>query len=175
MKIEGVVMCGKTGTVENYFKGRKQRDHGFFAAFAPRKNPKIAIACIIENGGFGATVAAPIVSLMVEKYINDTISKARVPWIERYSTMKIMPARIQAEINKRDSLLRKAEMEKAIKQMEKEKNKPVQMLNTLNNRQPQKKHPFPQPSPYQKGNITYLYENYYRFSVYQPQKKGSNT
>jgi penicillin-binding protein 2 len=120
MKIEGVVMCGKTGTVENYFKGKKQRDHSFFAAFAPRKNPQIAIACIVENAGFGGTVAAPIVSLMVEKYMNDTISKARLEWVERYSNMKIMPARIQAEIIKRDSLRKLAEMQKLQKALEKQ-------------------------------------------------------
>jgi penicillin-binding protein 2 len=125
MKIEGVVMCGKTGTVENYFKGKKQRDHSFFAAFAPRENPRIAIACIVENAGFGGTVAAPIVSLMIEKYMNDTISKARQPWVERYSTMKIMPARIQAEIIKRDSLRRMAELEKLQKSLQKEKSQPT--------------------------------------------------
>ncbi len=130
MKIDGVVMCGKTGTVENYFKGKKQKDHGFFAAFAPRKNPRIAIACIVENGGFGATVAAPIVSLMVEKYINDTISKARQPWIERYSSMKVMPARIQAEIHKRDSLRRKAELEKMQKSTDKDGKMKIQVLQT---------------------------------------------
>ncbi len=112
MKIEGVVMCGKTGTVENYYRGKKQKDHSFFAAFAPRKNPQIAIACIVENGGFGGTIAAPIVSLMVEKYINDTISKARLPWVERYSSMKIIPPRLQDEINKKDSIRRANEAEK---------------------------------------------------------------
>ncbi len=138
MKIEGVVMCGKTGTVENYFRGKKQRDHSFFAAFAPRKNPRIAIACIVENAGFGGTVAAPIVSLMVEKYMNDTISKGRQEWVERYSSMKIMPARIQAEINKRDSLRALSELQKMQKALEKqqkekaaEKTPGLQTLHTL--------------------------------------------
>jgi penicillin-binding protein 2 len=112
VRIEGVVMCGKTGTVENYYRGKKQRDHSFFAAFAPRKNPTIAIACIVENGGFGSTVAAPIVSLMIEKYLHDSISKARQPWIERYANMKIIPPRIQAEIDKVDSMRRAKEAEK---------------------------------------------------------------
>jgi penicillin-binding protein 2 len=105
-------MCGKTGTVENYYRGKKQRDHSFFAAFAPRQNPTIAIACIVENGGFGGTVAAPIVSLMIEKYLHDTISKARQPWIERYAGMRIIPARVQAEIDKADSVRRVKEAEK---------------------------------------------------------------
>jgi penicillin-binding protein 2 len=130
MKIEGIVMCGKTGTVENYFRGKKQRDHSFFAAFAPRDNPKIAIACIVENAGFGGTVAAPIVSLMIEKYLHDSISKVRQPWIERYSSMKIIPARLQAEIDLLDSLKRVKELEKIKKELEREKKKPVQQLQT---------------------------------------------
>jgi hypothetical protein len=58
---------------------------------------------------------------MIEKYINDTISKARQPWVERYSSMQIIPARIQAEIIKRDSLRRIAEIEKLRKSMEKKR------------------------------------------------------
>ena len=76
-KIPGITICGKTGTVENnaVIKGQlvKQPNHSFFAAVAPRENPKIAIMCVVENSGrFGGTYAAPIVSLMIEKYINDT-------------------------------------------------------------------------------------------------------
>jgi penicillin-binding protein 2 len=48
-----------------------------FACFAPKDNPKIAIAVIVENSGFGATWAAPIASLMIEKYLNDTIAANR--------------------------------------------------------------------------------------------------
>ncbi len=116
LAIEGVRMCGKTGTTENYFRGVKQRDHSFFAAFAPRENPKIAIAAVVENGGFGSVVAAPIVSLMVEQYLNDTISKKRQDWIERYSSMRIMPARIAAEIHKRDSIERREDSIRAVKE-----------------------------------------------------------
>ncbi|MCU0402991.1 MAG: penicillin-binding protein 2 [Chitinophagaceae bacterium] len=130
MRIEGIVMCGKTGTVENYYRGKKQRDHSFFAAFAPRDNPKIAIACIVENAGFGGTVAAPIVSLMIEKYLHDSISKVRQPWIERYSSMTIIPARLQAEINKMDSLKRVKELQKSKGNEIKQSNKPVEQLQT---------------------------------------------
>ena len=56
-KVPGIIVCGKTGTVENAYKGVKQKDHAFFAAFAPRDNPKIAIAVICENAGFGASSA----------------------------------------------------------------------------------------------------------------------
>ncbi|MFT5648208.1 MAG: penicillin-binding protein 2 [Aureispira sp.] len=73
-KIPDIIMCGKTGTVEN----NKGKDHSTFIAFAPKDNPKIAIAVYVENGGFGSTYAAPISSLMIEKYIKGSIeSKAR--------------------------------------------------------------------------------------------------
>jgi penicillin-binding protein 2 len=70
-KIKGIVMCGKTGTAQN----PHGKDHAVFLAFAPRENPKIAIACIIENAGFGGTWSAPIVSLMVEKYLTGKITR----------------------------------------------------------------------------------------------------
>lgn len=65
------VQCGKTGTAEN----PHGEDHSNFIAFAPREQPKIAIAVVIENGGYGATWAAPIASLMIEKYLTDSISR----------------------------------------------------------------------------------------------------
>jgi penicillin-binding protein 2 len=81
--IEGITVCGKTGTAENNAivngEVKKLKDHSVFVAFAPRDNPKIAIAVIVENAGFGSTFAAPIASLMMEKYINDTISVKRKP------------------------------------------------------------------------------------------------
>ena len=68
--VPGVVMCGKTGTVQN----NHGIDHSVFTAFAPKDNPKIAIFVYVENSGFGATYAAPMAGLMVERYLNDTIS-----------------------------------------------------------------------------------------------------
>lgn len=65
-RVPGLDICGKTGTVEN---GKGQKDHSVFAAFAPRMRPRIAIVCLIENGGFGAEVAAPVVSEMIRKYL----------------------------------------------------------------------------------------------------------
>ena len=70
-KINGIEMCGKTGTVQNPHGA----DHSVFVAFAPRNNPKIAIAVVVENSGFGATWSAPMASLMVEKYLRDSISR----------------------------------------------------------------------------------------------------
>ncbi len=75
--VYGLSICGKTGTVENYSivegKRVKMKNHSVFMAFAPRENPKIAIAVFVENGGFGGQTAAPIASLMIEKYINKEI------------------------------------------------------------------------------------------------------
>ncbi|MDI1257562.1 MAG: penicillin-binding protein 2 [Flavobacterium sp.] len=79
LRVEGIDICGKTGTAENFAKiGGKRiqmEDHSIFVAFAPKDNPKIAIAILVENGGFGATIAGPIASLMIEKYLRGTISR----------------------------------------------------------------------------------------------------
>jgi len=69
-KINGIIMCGKTGTAQN----PHGKNHSLFVAFAPRDNPKIAIAVIVENSGQGAWWAAPIASMMVEKYLRDSIT-----------------------------------------------------------------------------------------------------
>jgi penicillin-binding protein 2 len=105
-KVPGIVVCGKTGTVENYYKGVKQKSHAFFAAFAPRENPRIAIAVICENAGFGATSAAPIASLMIEQYLKDSIVEPeRKAKIETLAKLNLMPARIYEAIRYRDSLI----------------------------------------------------------------------
>ncbi len=70
-KNDSITMCGKTGTVENPFGD----DHSVFIAFAPRENPKIAISVIVENAGYGSTWAAPIATLLMEKYIAGEIPK----------------------------------------------------------------------------------------------------
>ena len=82
-KIRGVEMCGKTGTVENFMKidGVKTQmtDHSIFIAFAPKDDPKIALAVYVENGYWGARWAAPIASLMSEKYLNGSVKRK---WLE---------------------------------------------------------------------------------------------
>lgn len=70
VRIQNIEMCGKTGTVQN----PHGENHAVFFAFAPRENPKIAIAVFVENAGYGGTWAGPIASMMIEKYINDTIT-----------------------------------------------------------------------------------------------------
>ena len=77
--VEGLDICGKTGTAQN----PHGNDHSVFICFAPRDNPKIAVAAYVENGGFGATWAAPIASLLTEKYLNGEISKDRKALEER--------------------------------------------------------------------------------------------
>jgi penicillin-binding protein 2 len=68
--LKDIIVCGKTGTVQN----PQGKDHSVFIAFAPRDDPKIAIAVYVENAGFGATYAAPVASLMIEKYIRGEIT-----------------------------------------------------------------------------------------------------
>jgi penicillin-binding protein 2 len=70
-RLKDIVVCGKTGTAQN----PHGKDHSVFVAFAPRDNPKIAVAVLVENGGWGATWAVPIGGLMIEKYLRDSISK----------------------------------------------------------------------------------------------------
>lgn len=69
-----IEVCGKTGTAQN----PHGKDHSIFIAFAPKDNPKIAIAVYVENVGFGSTWAAPITSLMIEQYLTDTITRPRI-------------------------------------------------------------------------------------------------
>ncbi|MEO7923629.1 MAG: penicillin-binding transpeptidase domain-containing protein [Chitinophagaceae bacterium] len=115
-KVPGITVCGKTGTVENYYRGVKQPNHSFFCAFAPRENPKIAIMCVVENSGrFGGTYAAPIVSLMIEKYLNDTIATNRKPLEDRMSSINLIPPLMMQKLRTKDSLQKVKEMEKELK------------------------------------------------------------
>lgn len=105
-RVPGINICGKTGTVENYIGIVKQPNHAFFCGFAPRENPKIAIMCVVENSGrFGGTYAAPIVGLMIEKYLKDSIvDKGRLAQIDKLSALNLIPPRIYNEIRKQDSM-----------------------------------------------------------------------
>jgi penicillin-binding protein 2 len=76
-RIPGISVCGKTGTAQNPHGA----DHSVFMAFAPKDDPKIAISVYVENGIWGSTYAAPIASLVIEKYLNDSISPNRA-WLE---------------------------------------------------------------------------------------------
>jgi len=68
--IKDIIVCGKTGTAQN----PHGKDHSVFVAFAPQDNPAIAIMAFVENAGYGSTYAAPIASLMIEKYIRGEVT-----------------------------------------------------------------------------------------------------
>ena len=76
-KVEGLDICGKTGTAEN----PHGKSHSIFIAFAPKENPKIAVAVYVENAGYGSTWSAPIASLIIEKYITGSVNTSR-SWLE---------------------------------------------------------------------------------------------
>ena len=82
-KIDGISIAGKTGTVENFIliKNEKKQltDHSTFIAFAPADDPKIAVSVFIENGYWGSRWAAPIASLIIEKYLKEDVGRK---WLE---------------------------------------------------------------------------------------------
>lgn len=83
-KIPGIDVCGKTGTAQN----PHGKDNSVFICFAPKDNPKIAVAAYVENAGFGATWALPVASLMVEQYLTGEISEGRKPLEDRMLTTR---------------------------------------------------------------------------------------
>ena len=93
--IPGINICAKTGTAEKYRiidkKKVQLKDNSMFVCFAPREDPKIAIAVVVENSGFGSTWAAPIASLMMEKYLNDTLRPERIKEVDRIAAADLMP------------------------------------------------------------------------------------
>ena len=118
LNVEGIDICGKTGTAENFAKiggvRTKLEDHSIFVAFAPKDNPKIAIAILVENGGYGATIAGPIASLMIEKYLRHKITRTDLEkrilersLQDRYAKLGGQSEAVKREMRKRDSILKK--------------------------------------------------------------------
>lgn len=116
LKVEGIDICGKTGTAENFAKINGKRtqleDHSIFVAFAPKDNPKIAIAILVENGGFGSVIAGPIASLMIEKYLRGKITRTDLEkrtlersLQDRYAKLGGQSEAVKLEMKKRDSIL----------------------------------------------------------------------
>ena len=107
--VEGLEMAGKTGTVENFkrINGKRYQlaDHSVFVAFAPVDDPKIAIAVFIENGSWGTKWAAPITSLMIQKYILGEIKR---PDLEK----RMLEGSLESEYNKELQLLKLADKTK---------------------------------------------------------------
>jgi len=80
-RVEGIEICGKTGTAQNPFG----KDHSVFIAFAPKDNPQIAVAVYIEHGGYGSNIAAPIATLIIEKYLTGKVKeKYREDYVRSY-------------------------------------------------------------------------------------------
>ena len=94
-KIDSIVVCGKTGTAQN----PHGEDHAVFVCFAPRDNPKIAIAVVVENAGFGGVWAAPVASLMIEKYLRGGTRRTELE--ERLLKARILPAGMDTASTKR--------------------------------------------------------------------------
>lgn len=96
-KISDIQICGKTGTAENFKRINGERiqftDHSIFIAFAPKDDPKIAIAVFVENGYWGSRWAAPIASLMIERYIKGEIKR---DWLEK----RMLEGSLEEEYNK---------------------------------------------------------------------------
>ena len=118
LKVEGIDICGKTGTAENFAKiggvRVKMEDHSIFVAFAPKDNPKIAIAVMVENGGYGATIAGPIASLMIEKYLRQKITRLDLEkrilatsLQGRYAKLGGLSEAVKLQLRISDSLLKK--------------------------------------------------------------------
>jgi len=116
-QIPNIVMCGKTGTVQN----PHGKNHSVFIGFAPMDKPKIAIAVIVENGGFGGSYAAPISSFIVEKYLTDSIKpRSNGYTVKAFSETNLLPAIIdktkKVKLTKLDSLkIKKADSIKRVK------------------------------------------------------------
>ncbi|MBO9673691.1 MAG: penicillin-binding protein 2 [Sphingobacteriaceae bacterium] len=116
-QIPNITMCGKTGTVQN----PHGKNHSVFIGFAPMDQPKIAIAVIVENGGYGGSYAAPISSFIVEKYLTDSIKpRSNGYTVKAFSETNLLPALIdktkKVKLTKSDSLsLKKADSLKRVK------------------------------------------------------------
>ncbi len=107
-RITGINMCAKTGTAENYLslegKRTKLNNNSMFVCFAPRENPQIAIAVVIQNAGYGSKWAAPIGSLLVEKYLRDTLTAARIAQATTIANTNLLPGYLVRVQFKTDSL-----------------------------------------------------------------------
>jgi penicillin-binding protein 2 len=107
-QIPGIEVCAKTGTAETYTVLDNQRiklpNNSMFICFAPKENPKIAIAVCVQNAGFGSTWAGPIARILIEKYLNDTLQTRSVADVERISKADLMPAYFKRLQFKTDSL-----------------------------------------------------------------------
>ncbi len=160
-QIPGIDVCAKTGTAETYtvLDGRRIKlpNNSMFVCFAPKINPRIAIAVCVQNAGFGATWGGPISRILIEKYLNDTLQKKSVADVERISKANLMPAYFKRLQYKTDSV-------RAIEWFQKTKDSSYLEKYTLIKPEPvnpeEKNKPFSQK---QKSQIFFLLQNEYYF------------
>lgn len=130
IKIPGVEYCAKTGTAQN----PHGKNHSLFVAFAPKDNPRIAVAVVVENGGYGSVAAGPIAGLIMEKFLNDTLSTAGKATAERITKMDLVPQAIKNWYTRKDAeraaRLAKLALEEAAEKEEAEPNREAPKNNT---------------------------------------------
>lgn len=106
--IPGINICAKTGTAQNkrIIDGKlvELKDNAVFVCFAPRENPRIAIAVVVENAGYGGTWGGPIASIMMEKYLNDTLRPERIKKMDEVAAANLMPWYLKRLQFKTDSI-----------------------------------------------------------------------
>ena len=110
INIPGVKYCAKTGTAQN----PHGKNHAVFTAFAPKDNPTIAVAVVVENSGYGGTWAGPVAAYMIEKYLNDTLTTENAKKVEAFSKVDLIPAAIKNWYYRKDSLRVVREREKEL-------------------------------------------------------------
>lgn len=107
-RVEGISMCAKTGTAQNFKvidgKRTELNENSMFICFAPRENPKIAVAVVVENAGYGATWAGRMASLLVEKFITDSLTSERKKLADEIANKNLMPGYLVREQYKQDSI-----------------------------------------------------------------------
>lgn len=87
--LDSIAVAGKTGTAQN----PQGQDHGWFISFAPVENPQIAVAVLVENAGYGSISAAPIASLLIEKYLQGSINRTYVyDYVKSFVPREVEPA-----------------------------------------------------------------------------------
>ncbi len=120
--IPDIQMCGKTGTSQN----KKGKDHSIFIAFAPKDNPKIAIAVFVENAGFGGFAAAPVASLIIEKYLKGHVDRKAYEqeWKNKNFLQNVIIPKSQQPKPKNDKPIPPKPEATIVKQVEK-KNSPI--------------------------------------------------
>ena len=91
IKVPGHEYCAKTGTAQN----PHGKNHSLFVCFAPKDNPKIAVAVIVENAGYGSTWAGPIGGLLMEQYLNDTLTTESQLKADNLAQVDLMPQAIK--------------------------------------------------------------------------------